>query len=485
MNEDRFGFSLMRTELAMYEPIKSTDEGDQWREKKDIESASSLQISSHHRPYLPSDKERLVSLDVFRGLTVAVSFSLTLFSSLTPFSSNSSNLLRILQFQSLTYVHKQLMILVDDVGGIFPAINHSPWDGVTLADFVMPFFLFIVGVSLAFAYKVNLSCKYAATRKALLRSFKLLSLGLFLQGGFIHGLNNLTYGIDIEKIRVMGILQRIAIAYLVAALCEIWFKGNHNVTSELSMIKKYKFHWVVAFVITTTYLFMLYGLYVPDWEYQISTQDQGSTTFLVKCGVRGNTGPGCNAVGMLDRMLLGIHHLYRKPVYARTKQCSIYSPHNGPLPPGAPSWCQAPFDPEGVLSSLMATVTCLVGLHYGHIIIHFKDHKRRLNQWILRSFCLVMLGLALDLFGMHLNKPLYTLSYVCVTAGASGFLFSTIYLMVDVYGYKRASLVLQWMGIHALPIYVLVACNLVFLIIHGFYWKKPTNNLLHLIGIGK
>lgn len=39
----------------------------------------------------------------------------------------------------------------------------------------------------------------------------------------------------------------------------------------------------------------------------------------VKCGVRGNTGPGCNAVGMLDRMLLGIHHLYRKPVYARTK----------------------------------------------------------------------------------------------------------------------------------------------------------------------
>lgn len=80
----------------MYEPIKSTDDGDQWREKKDIESASSLQISSHHRPYLSSDKERLVSLDVFRGLTVAVSCSLTLFSSLTPFSSYSLNLLRLM-----------------------------------------------------------------------------------------------------------------------------------------------------------------------------------------------------------------------------------------------------------------------------------------------------------------------------------------------------------------------------------------------------
>ncbi|EOA12300.1 hypothetical protein CARUB_v10007979mg, partial [Capsella rubella] len=419
-------FVVMRTKLTMYEPIKGIDVDDdyQCREKKDIESAA-LQISRSSLP-LP-DKERLVSLDVFRGLTVA------------------------------------LMILVDDVGGILPAINHSPWDGITLADFVMPFFLFIVGVSLAFAYKFS--------------------------GGFIHGLNNLTYGIDVEKIRFMGILQsnietyvflnshckfvaslfqRIAIAYLVAALCEIWLKGHHNVSSELSMIKKYRFHWVVAFVITTIYLSLLYGLYVPDWEYQISTEDQASTltTFLnlkVKCGVRGHTGPGCNAVGMIDRMFLGIKHLYRKPAYARTKQCSINFPNNGPLPPDAPSWCQAPFDPEGLLSSLMATVTCLVGLHYGHIIIHFKDHKKRLNQWISRSFCLLMLGLALDLFGMHLNKPLYTLSYMCVT--------------VDVYGYKRASLVLEWMGIHALLIYVLIACNLVFLIIHGFYWKKPINNL--------
>jgi predicted acyltransferase len=46
------------------------------------------------------------------------------------------------------------MIIVDDAGGFLPALNHSPWDGVTIADFVMPFFLFIVGVSLTLAYKV-------------------------------------------------------------------------------------------------------------------------------------------------------------------------------------------------------------------------------------------------------------------------------------------------------------------------------------------
>lgn len=48
----------------------------------------------------------------------------------------------------------QLMILVDDAGGVYPRIDHSPWNGCTLADFVMPFFLFIVGVAIALALKV-------------------------------------------------------------------------------------------------------------------------------------------------------------------------------------------------------------------------------------------------------------------------------------------------------------------------------------------
>lgn len=46
------------------------------------------------------------------------------------------------------------MIIVDDAGGLIPSINHSPWNGLTLADFVMPFFLFMVGVSLGLVYKV-------------------------------------------------------------------------------------------------------------------------------------------------------------------------------------------------------------------------------------------------------------------------------------------------------------------------------------------
>lgn len=113
----------------------------------------------------------------------------------------------------------------------------------------------------------------------------------------------------------------------------------------------------------------------------------------------------------------------------------------------------------------MAIVTCLVGLHYGHIISHFKDHRNRVLHWTISSTSLVVLGLALDLFGkgsvqkflvynsnsrsccvlfltkisafifsgMHINKALYTFSYMCMTAGSAGIIFAGIYLMVGIF----------------------------------------------------
>ncbi|KAK6136629.1 hypothetical protein DH2020_029612 [Rehmannia glutinosa] len=99
-----------------------------------------------------------------------------------------------------------LMTLVDYAGSIFPIIAHAPWNGVHLADFVMPFFLFVAGVSVAIAYK-KVSDRVEATWKALLRALKLFLLGIFLQGGYFHGVTSLTYGVDVEKIRLLGILQ--------------------------------------------------------------------------------------------------------------------------------------------------------------------------------------------------------------------------------------------------------------------------------------
>lgn len=393
-------------------------------------------------------KQRLKSLDVFRGLTVA------------------------------------LMILVDDAGGVLPTINHSPWNGVTIADFVMPFFLFIVGVALALVYK-NVSDKVVTTQKAILRTTKIFVLGIILQGGYFHGLNNLSYGVDLVHIRWFGVLQRIAIGYFLAAMCEIWLTSNSLVDSFPGFAKKYCIQWVVAVVLSTLYVGCLYGLYVPDWQFEVPTinfhgtsLNNGSAVQTVKCGLRGSLGPACNAVRMIDYSVLGVKHLYQHPVYKRTKECSVNSPDYGPLPSNAPVWCQAPFDPEGLLSSVMASVTCFIGLHFGHILVNFKDHRERILNWIISSLVLILFGIFLDVLGMPLNKALYTFSYMCITSGAAGLLFSAIYSFVDMFGYRRPTVLLEWMGLNALLIYALAACDLFAAAIQGFYWKSPQNNVV-------
>ncbi|CAN6381441.1 unnamed protein product [Urochloa humidicola] len=204
---------------------------------RDIEVGGTVSAPATEPVSRPSG-QRLASLDVFRGITVV------------------------------------LMVIVDDVGGLVPAISHSPWDGVTLADFVFPFFLFIVGVSLAFAFK-RVPNRAMATKKAVIRASKLFLLGLILQGGFFHSIHDLTYGVDLREIRLMGILQRIAIAYLAVALCEIWLRGGASDIGAggYGLIRRYRHQLFVGLVLTITYMTFLYGMYVPDWEYEVTYPD--------------------------------------------------------------------------------------------------------------------------------------------------------------------------------------------------------------------
>ncbi|XWS31786.1 hypothetical protein CRYUN_Cryun23aG0106000 [Craigia yunnanensis] len=393
---------------------------------------------------LTDSNQRLLSLDVFRGLTVA------------------------------------LMILVDDAGGAFPSINHAPWFGVTIADFVMPFFLFGVGVTISLVFKKAFS-KPLATKKVILRTIKLFLLGLFLQGGYFHGCNKLTYGVDVVKIRWLGVLQRISIGYLLASISEIWLAKNVIVDSPTTFVRKYYVQWIVATLLLSFYMCLLYGLYVPNWEFQapsLTLSANGSHTQVVHCGVRGSLEPPCNAVGYIDRYFLGEQHLYRHPVYRRTKECSVNSPDYGPLPPDSPEWCLAPFDPEGILSSLMAVLTCFVGLHFGHILLHYKGQMHRVLLWSMSSFPLLISGFGLEMLGIPFSKPLYTLSYMCITGGASGLFLTIIFYIVDVKHFRKPVLLFQWMGMNALIIYSLAACDIFPAAVQGFYWHSPENNLV-------
>ncbi|MQL75732.1 hypothetical protein Taro_008129, partial [Colocasia esculenta] len=130
--------------------------------------------------------------------------------------------------------------------------------------------------------------------------------------------------------------------------------------------------------------------------------------------------------------------------------------------------------------SLAAAVTCFIGLQFGHVIVHFKGRVKIVMSWSMTSLMLLLGGYIMQILGLPLSKPLYTLSYMCVTAGFSGIVLTAIYYMVDVKKFRKPTLLLQWMGMNALIVYALAACELFPAAIQGFYWRSPENNLVNL-----
>ncbi|KAG8051348.1 hypothetical protein GUJ93_ZPchr0009g1762 [Zizania palustris] len=106
---------------------------------------------------------------------------------------------------------------------------------------------------------------------------------------------------------------------------------------------------------------------------------------------------------------------------------------DGPPKTNAPVWCAVPFEHEGILSSLSAVLSTIIGVHYGHVLVHMKRHIDRLKQWFIVGISLLALGLILHFsHAIPLNKQLYTFSYICVSAGAAGIVFCMFYFQVDV-----------------------------------------------------
>lgn len=113
------------------------------------------------------------------------------------------------------------MILVNNPGpgDALSFLSHATWDGFSGADFVFPFFLFIIGASLYFAMrKSNFELNSAVAVKILKRTFWLFAIGYIL--------NALWFATPIEDIRIMGVLQRIALVYCLAAFAVLWLKRS-------------------------------------------------------------------------------------------------------------------------------------------------------------------------------------------------------------------------------------------------------------------
>ncbi|KAF5471885.1 hypothetical protein F2P56_008649 [Juglans regia] len=436
---------------AQFGKIDKNDGGDCIDNEKELGTRIGSSELDHHHPsteekqageeqpvVVKQKSKRVATLDAFRGLTIV------------------------------------LMILVDDAGGAYSRIDHSPWNGCTLADFVMPFFLFIVGVAIALALK-KIPKIDVAIKKIVFRTLKLLFWGIILQGGYSHAPDDLAYGVDMKHIRWFGILQRIALVYFVVAMIETLTTKRRPAVLESGNISIFTaYRWIGGFVAFLVYMITTYALYVPDWSFVLHNDDDGAKRYTVKCGMRGHLGPACNAVGHVDRQVWGVNHLYAYPVWIRLKVCK----HGK----NAPSWCLAPFEPEGLLSSISAILSGTIGIHYGHVLIHFKGHAERLRQWVSMGFILLTVAIILHFTdAIPMNKQLYSFSYVCFTAGAAGIVFSAFYILIDVWGLRTPFLFLEWIGMNAMLVFVMAAQGIFAAFVNGWYYETPDKTLVNWI----
>jgi len=236
--------------------------------------------------------QRYIALDALRGLTIA------------------------------------LMILVNNPGSwsyVYDPLLHASWHGLTPTDLVFPFFLFIVGSAMFFAFK-----KQDYTLDPSL-AIKIVKRGcLIFLIGFL--LNIYPFTAPIEGWRIMGVLQRIGIAYIFAAFIVLCFK-QRNV-------------WLVSLLILIAYPLIL--LSVGEGAYSLEQ----------------------NLVRTIDVAIFGASHIY-----------------NG---------MGVPFDPEGLLSTLPSVVSVIIGFEITRFITQVENKHESMVKLVQLGAIALVVGLALD-----------------------------------------------------------------------------------------
>jgi predicted acyltransferase len=309
-------------------------------------------------------KDRLLSLDVFRGLTIAA------------------------------------MILVNSPGNktSYTQLDHSEWNGCTFTDLVFPFFVFIVGVSLVFSLSKRVGAgdsKAALTRKILKRTAIIFGLGVLLNGfPFYH----------LSTLRIPGVLQRIALCYGAAALLFLYTRVTTQAAIACSLLIGY---WLA-----------MTSIPVPGY------------------GV-GDLGVEGSLAAYIDRIVFA-GHMYR-PVY----------------------------DPEGLLSTLPAIATALIGNLVGVWLRSNRPNTFKVTGLLNAAMILLILGWSWGKI-FPINKALWTSSYVLWTAGLGIALLSVLYWMIEMKGWRRWSRPFEIFGVNAIAAYLL---HIVFL---------KLQNLIHL-----
>jgi predicted acyltransferase len=309
----------------------------------------------------PGAPPRLLSVDALRGLTVAA------------------------------------MVLVNNPGtwsAVYGPLQHAEWHGWTPTDMVFPFFLFVVGVSIPLALGPALERDASGLPvRVLRRAAVIFALGLLL-----HALPFF----PLATLRIPGVLQRIAVCYLLAALLVGATRGARG----------WRVQAVTAGALLVGYWLLMTKVAAPGQE-------------------AGDLSPDGNLAGYVDRLVLGSRHIWQ---------------------------ATRVYDPEGILSTLPATATTLLGVLAGHWL--------RAGQVAGRAGAQIVGGLAVGgvaaaalgwLWGLSfpVNKPLWTSSYALLMAGLAALVLAACHWVIEVRGRRGWAAPFALLGVHALTLFFL------------------------------
>lgn len=294
-------------------------------------------------------------------------------------------------FRGLTMASMVIVNNPGDWGHVYAPLLHAQWHGVTPTDLIFPFFLFIVGFS------VTLSRKSGKWSSILARALKIIGLGLLLAWYLKF---------SFATLRLPGVLQRIGLCYLFAAslyhLCGLR-------AAAWTPVARDRFTAVVAAAVAAVALLGYWAILmlVPG----------GS-------GVAGDLTPEGNIGAVIDRALMA-GHLYR------------------PM-----------FDPEGLLSTIPAVGTTLLGVLAGLGFRNMASLPHRAAGLAAAGAVTAAVGWTWGL-ALPLNKNLWTSSYAVYTAGLGALLLALCVWLVDVRGWRRAAYPFVVLGTNAITLYVL------------------------------
>ncbi|KAK4013056.1 hypothetical protein OUZ56_025299 [Daphnia magna] len=350
------------------------------KKKRNVNADESVTCKQTEDDKTTKKSSRLKSLDTFRGISIVI------------------------------------MIFVNDGAGQYFFFEHATWNGLQVADLVFPWFMWIMGVCMPISLRSSLRRK--ETKLTIFSGILRRSCLLFLLG-LVN--NSLGGNIQLSQLRIPGVLQRFAITYLVVGMAGLLFtpadlSAPHQSSKTRKMLQDIIVlwpQWVFFLLLVAGHCFITFFLPI---------EEECPVGYLGPAGLHlDNKYPGqCigGAAGYIDRLILTVQHIYNWPT---TRQ--VYE--------------SGPYDPEGILGSMLCTFQVFLGAQAGVTLLVFSDWKSRIIRWLSWSVLTGAIGTVLCLASQNdgwipVNKNLWSLSYVMVTTCFAFFLLTICYYLIDI-----------------------------------------------------